>query len=423
MPGPEAARPSMAPIAATARARWRRVAAALGPGLIVMLADNDAGSVITAAQSGAQWGYRLLILQFAIIPLLFMVQELAVRLGLVTGKGLVELIRQRFGKPAASLSVITLLASCFGALVTQISGLAGIGQLFGVPIWQTVCLIVGATLAMVWTSSYRSVERVAIFFGMFGLAFALVAWKAHPDIEQLFVQLRQAPINDASYLYLIAANLGTSIMPWTVFYQQSALIDKGLSSSDLRVARIDTLVGAVICQLLTASVLIAAAATLGQHQGAGALETVPQVATAFTSALGYTFGRVVFALGLSGCALVALIVVCLSAAWAVGEATGARHSLEQHPFDAPLFYGALVVMLVGAGMLVCSGVNLIRLSIATGVGNALLLPLVLGIVYWLARTELPDRYRLKGRYAAVVAIVFAGAAAVGLYAGISGALT
>jgi Mn2+/Fe2+ NRAMP family transporter len=404
-----------------ATARWRRIAAAMGPGLIVMLADNDAGSVITAAQSGARWGYRLLLLQLAIVPLLFMVQELAARLGLVTGKGLVELVRERYGKRLAVLCVAALLLSCFGALVTQMSGLAGMGQLFGIPTWQTILVVVVLTMTMVWTGSYRSVERIAIFFGLFGLAFAVVAWKAHPDPAQMLTQLRQVPLGDPEYLYLVAANLGTSIMPWTVFYQQSALIDKGLSTQDMKVARFDTLFGAAICQGLTACVLIAAAATLGQRDGVTVLDSVPQIAVAFTTSLGGTFGRVVFALGLSGCALVALIVVCLCAAWAVGEAMGTRHSLEQHPFDAPAFYGAFAVMLAGAGALVCSGINLVRLSIATGVGNALLLPVVLGLLYHLARTELPGKYRLKGGYAVFVAIVFATAAAVGCYAGIFGA--
>jgi len=404
-------------------ARWRHAAAALGPGLIVMLADNDAGSIITATQSGAQWGYRLLLLQLAIVPLLYMVQELAVRLGLGTGKGLGELVRQRFGKTFALVCAATLLASCFGALVTQMSGLAGIGQLFGVPTWVTVAVLVVFVLAMVWTSSYHAVERIAICFGAFGLAFALVAWKAHPDPAQMLTQLRDIPLRDSGYLYLVAANLGTSVMPWTVFYQQSALIDKGLTMRDLKVARIDTLVGAVLCQLLTAFVLVAAAATLGQDQGGRSLVSVPQIAIAFTAALGETFGRVVFAVALSGCALVALIVVCLCAAWAVGEATGERHSLEKHPFDAPLFYAAFVVMLLGAAALVCSGINLVRLSIATGVVNALLLPFVLWLLYAMARTALPEGDRPTGWYAVVLGVVFGVTGAVALFAGIAGAST
>ena len=387
-----------------------------------MLADTDAGSVITAAQSGAQWGYQLLLLQVLIIPILFIVQELTVRLELVTGIGYGELILQRFGRGAAFLSIATLVVSCFGALVTQMSGLAGVGQMFGVPVWQTIAMLVILIFAMVCTGSYRSVERIAIFFGLFELAFLVVAWRSGPEAGEMLVQIKQAPLADSCYLYLLAANLGTSVMPWTVFYQQSALIGKGLTAQHMKIARIDTLVGAILCQTVTAAVLIAAAATIGKRSSGVSLDSVPQIAEAFTPVLGDTIGRIVFAVGLSGGALVATIVVCLTSAWAIGEVTGFRHSLEHHPSEAPWFYTAFAVILVAGGLLVSSGVNLVRLSIATGVVNALLLPVVLGFLYLLARRVLPKSDRLKGPYALVVGVVFLVTAAFGLYAGIFGAL-
>ena len=403
---------------ATATNRIWRIAATVGPGLVVMLADTEAGSVITAAQSGAEWGYRLLLLQFLAIPLLFMVQELTVRLGLSTGRGCGELIRRRFGRGIALLSILSLIASCFGALLTQMSGLAGVGELFGVPHWQTITLTVAFIFAMMWTGSYHSVERIAMFLGLFGLTFLVVAWKANPDTGQMLRQMRQIPFDNNRYLYLVAANLGTSVMPWTMFYQQSALVDKGLSLEHLKVARYETFFGAVLCQMLQAAVLVAAAASLGQH--GESLDNVPQIARAFTSVLGDTFGKIVFSVGLSGGALVATIVICLTAAWSVGEVIGVRHSLEQHPSEAPWFYVALGVMLVAGGALVCSGVNLINLSLAASVVNALLLPIVLVLLYRLARVELPEPLRLKGHYAKLVALVFVSTSALALYAGFAG---
>jgi len=411
----------MKPVRPPTLRRLKHLAAALGPGLVVMLADTDAGSVITASQSGAQWGYRLLLLQFLIIPLLFVVQELTVRLALCTGKGYGELILQRFGVLAARIATATLVISCFGALVTQMSGLAGVGQLFGVPVWQTIALLAVLIFTMVCTGSYHAVERVAICLGVFELAFLVVAWRAQPDYGQLFGQLRHMPLGNRDYLYLLAANLGTSIMPWTVFYQQSALIDKGLDLSDLKAARLDTLVGALLCQVVTAAVLVAAAAAFAGRGGV-TLDSIPQIAEAFTAVLGPHTGKLLFAMALSGGALVATIVVCLSTAWALGEVSGKRHSLESHPREAPWFYAAFGLMLVAGGVLVASGINLVRLSIATGVINALLLPVVLGFLYWLAYHELPAEHRLQGRYARVVAVVFALTAALGLYAGIAGAL-
>ncbi|WP_209437216.1 NRAMP family divalent metal transporter [Pseudomonas batumici] len=400
--------------------RLRLMAAAVGPGLVVMLADTEAGSVITAAQSGAQWGYRLLLLQFLIIPLLYTTQELSIRLGLGTGKGFGELVRQRFGRGIALLSLATLVLSCFGALVTELSGLAGVGQLFGVPLWETIGVLVVLIFAMVCSGSYHGVERVAICLGLFGVAFIAVAWNAHPDPRQIAAQWYQMPLHDSSYLYLVAANLGTSVMPWTVFYQQSALIDKGLGARHLKAARIETLLGATLCQILTAAVVIAAAACFNRSDASFTLTNVPQLADAFTASLGQTVGRVVFAMGLAGGALVATIVVCLTVAWGVGEATGRRHSLEQHPTEAPWFYAAFAAMLLGAGALVGSGVNLVELSIFTGVVNALLLPAVLGLLYWLARTQLTGAFRLQGGYARVVGVVFGLASLTGLFCGVGG---
>ena len=133
---------------------WRRISVVAGPGIVVMLADTDAGSIITAAQSGAEWGYQLLLLQLILVPILYIVQELTVRLGIVEGKGHAELIRDHFGKAWAWLSVATLMVACIGALLSELSGLAGVGLLMGVPTPVTMSLIVVALIVMVYRGSY-----------------------------------------------------------------------------------------------------------------------------------------------------------------------------------------------------------------------------------------------------------------------------
>jgi Mn2+/Fe2+ NRAMP family transporter len=399
---------------------WRQVLVTFGPGLVVMLANTEVGSVITAAQSGAKWGYRLLLLQFLIIPLLYTVQELAARLALGTGIGYGELIHQNFGRLMTIVAVTALTVSCFGTLVTQMVGLAGIGQLFGVPIWVSIVLLIVAILLMVGLGAHRSVERMVIAFGLFELGFLIMAWEAHPDIGRLTAGLFEMPLGNRDYLYLLAANLGTSVMPWAIFYQQSALIDKGLGIGHLKIARLDILIGAVLCQTVTAAVLIAAAATFAQQQQPVQLENVPQLATAFSATLGPVIGHVVFVAGLGGGALVATVTVCLTAAWALGEVAGVHHSLEHDPLQAPWFYAAFALILMLGGGLVASGVNLIRLSIAMGVVNALLLPIALGFLFQLARTKLADPMRLKGAYAATVGTIFFCAAATGVYAALAG---
>ncbi len=399
------------------RFSWRHLALAAGPGLIAMLADTDAGSVITVAQSGAQWGYRLLLPNLLLIPFMFMAQELSLRLGLGTRQGATELVLRRFGRMPAALLLITLGMSCFGALVSEMSGLAGAAQALGLPVRDaTAGVVIGLILTFV-TGSYRSVERVALFFGLFELAFLVMAWRAAPGVAPILQQAVELPMRDSGYLYLLAANLGTSIIPWALLYQQSASVDKGLGPGHIRGARLETFAGVVLCQTITLSLIVAAGATLGNG---GPLNTVLQIETAFTATLGPAIGRAVFILGLSGGALVATIVVCLTLAWSAGEVLGVRHSLEHHPRQAPWFYGSLTLMLVASGVLVVSGINLVDLTIAAGVLNALLLPLVLSLLYCLARTALPEPLRLRGAYAALVALAFLIVAGVGLYAGIAG---
>ncbi|HLW91231.1 MAG TPA: divalent metal cation transporter [Roseiarcus sp.] len=398
---------------------WRRTIALAGPGIVVMLADTDAGSVVTAAQSGAQWGYRLLLLQFALIPVLYIVQELTVRLGVVTGRGHAVLIKQHFGRFWAWVSVSTLMIACIGALLTELSGLAGVGDMLGVPMWATMTLTVGALVAIAVTGSYLSVERIAIAIGAFELAFLLVAWLAKPGLGEVARQSLEMPLSDPKYLLLVSANIGAVIMPWMVFYQQSSVVEKGLKIEDLAAARADTAFGAVATQLTMAAVLVAAAAALSQGGTGAALDTVQEIAQAFTPVLGEWAGRLAFALGVSGASLVAAIVVTLTAARTLGELMSYHHSLEHSLREAPWFYAVYAAVLVIGAAIVMSGANLVTLSVSVQVMNALLLPIVLGFLFLLAR-RLPPPFRLAGRRAVMTAGTIIVAVALGLYAGVAG---
>lgn len=403
----------------SSRSRWTRFAAVAGPGIVVMLADTDAGSVITAAQSGAQWGYQLLLLQIILAPILFVVQELTVRLGIVSGKGHGDLIQQHFGRGWALLSVGTLVVACIGGLMSELSGLAGVGLLFGIPAWITMLIVIAGLIVMAYTGSYLSVERIAIAIGAFELVFLLVAWKAHPNTAEMLSGAASIPWREPKYLYLVAANIGAVIMPWMVFYQQSAVVEKKLTTDDLSAARWDTAFGAMVTQVVMAAVLIATAATLGKTNTGVALDTVQQIAQAITPFLGEKGGRILFAMGMAGAALVATIVITLTAARTLSEVLGVKHSLEHEPKEAPWFYGIYTASLIVGGVIVASGVNLVSLSVGVQVMNALLLPIVLGFLYLLAR-RLPEPHRLKGGYAAIVALVVLLAAGFGVYAGLSG---
>jgi Mn2+/Fe2+ NRAMP family transporter len=398
---------------------WRRFLAVAGPGIVVMLADTDAGSVITAAQSGAQWGYSLLLLQIVLIPILYIVQELTVRLGAVTGKGHAALIKQHFGLGWAWLSVATLIVTCLGALLTEFAGLAGVGNLLGVPAPVTLALVVAAMLAMALMHGYATVERIAIAVGAFELVFLLVAMLAHPGLAEMASGAVTIPATDPKYLLLVSANIGAVIMPWMVFFQQSSIVEKGITTRDLSSARMDTAVGAVATQVIMAAVLIATAATLGKAGGDHALDTIEEIVGAITPFLGNFTGKLLFCLGMVGASTVAAIVVTLTAARTLAEVLGARHKLEDEPSEAPWFYGFYAVALIVCAVVVGSGVNLISLSVGVQVMNALLLPIVLGFLFLLAR-RLPGPYRLQGGYAIACGAIILVTVVFGVYSGVAG---
>jgi len=416
-------RPGSASRARSMAHPWIKLLAIAGPGLVVMLADTDVGSVITAAQSGAQWGYQLLWLQVVLIPVLFVVQELTVRLGVHTGQGHGELIRRRFGPGWAWVSVGGLMIASVGALITEFSGVVGVGQLLGVPPAASLTMAVILLLGIVFTGSYARVERIALALGAFELAFVAVACYSHPQLSALTQEFTAAPMLEPRYLYLVGANIGAVIMPWMVFYQQSAVTDKGLQPRDLRAARWDTAVGAIVTQIVMGAVLVAAAVALSSPHGAEpALNTIGQISHALTPVLGDALGRFAFSLGVLGAAMVAAIVVSLAAAWGLGEVTGYRHSLSHRPVQAPWFYVIYTLAVVAGALTVGFTDNLVTLSIAVEVLNALLLPLVLGFLLALTFKALPAAVRPRGIYAGIVVSVVVLTSVLGVVSGVVGAL-
>jgi Mn2+/Fe2+ NRAMP family transporter len=400
-------------------AGWRRwlpaAAAAWGPGLMVMLADTDAGSVITAAQSGARWGYRMVLPQLLLIPVLYLVQEVTVRLGLATGQGHGELIRARFGRRWAYLSVGSLFLASVGALITEFAGIAGVGALWGAPPWLSVGATTLLLIGVGVTGSYARVERAGIALGAFEAAFVAVAVMARPSGAQLAAGLASLPLGDRGYLYLLAANVGAVIMPWMVFYQQGAVVDKGLTRAHLRDARRDTAVGAVVTQLVMIAVVVATAATVGRVRPGAPLNDVAEIAQGLVPFLGRRAAAAVFGLGMLGASLVAALVVSIAGAWGLGEALGFPHSLNRSVGEARAFYGVYTLAHVGGAVLVLASRNLVDLAVDVEVMNAMLLPLVLGFLLALEARALPPEWRMRGPYRALVWATGGLVMAFGLY--------
>ena len=228
------------------------------------------------------------------------------------------------------------------------------------------------------------------------------------------------PFRNPDYLYLAAANIGAVIMPWMVFYQQSAVADKRLHAEHLAAARWDTAIGALLTQLIMAAVLIACAATIGHGNPNATLSTVGEMAQALTPFLGTTMGNLVFGLGVLGAGMVAAIVVSLAFAWGLGEVTGYRRSLEMHPLEAHWFYGVYALCVVVGALIVAVWPDLVSLNVGVQVMNAFMLPIVMGFLIALAVKALPRAHRLRGVYLWVVVVVAVVTCALGVFGGLSG---
>jgi Mn2+/Fe2+ NRAMP family transporter len=373
------------------------VLAVAGPGLVVMLADTDAGSLMTAAQSGARWGYRMIVPELALIPVLYVVQEMTARLGAVTGVGHAALIRARFGRGWAVVSAVTLLVSVTGALITEFAGVAGVGELFGVSRWVTVPLAVAMLAGLAVTGSYRRVERVGIALGLAELAFLPAMLLAHPAGHALARGLAGFPVSDGSYVRLLAANVGAVIMPWMIFYQQGAVVDKGLGRAGIRRERADTAAGAVLTQLVMIAVVITLAATVGSRRPGTPLGSVAQISAALQPVLGATGAKILFGAAMLGAALVAALVSSLAGAWGLSETFGWAHTLNRRPGRATAgFYLTYTLALAAGAALVLASASLINLAVDVEVMNALLLPIVLGFLLALEATALPPGLRMRG---------------------------
>ena len=387
--------------ALTRRRRWLAIGllTVWGPGLIVMLADTDAGCLITAAQSGAQWGYTMVLPQIALMPILYMAQEIVVRLGVVTGEGHGRLIRRHFGLGWGLVSAGTLLVSAIGALLTEFAGIAGVGELFGISRWITVPVATAFLLGLAVTGSYRRVERIGIAIGLAELAFIPAMLLARPHLHSLAAGLASVPLGHKSYVYLLAANVGAVVMPWMIFYQQSAIVDKGLTPSMLRAERRDTAVGSIITQGIMIVVIIAFAATIYATHHQPALNTVGQLASALAPRLGPELSKVLIGAAILGGALVAAIVVSLAGSWGVAEVLGWQHSLNQRLSRRNWrFYLVYALAHVAGAIIVLASADLVSLAVDVEVMNALLLPVVLGFLLVLERKALPAGHRMRGPY-------------------------
>jgi Mn2+/Fe2+ NRAMP family transporter len=359
-------------------ARWLRV---VGPAWVVMLADVDAPSVITAGKGGTESGYALLLPVFAVVPVLFLVQEMTARLALVTGKGHVELVRFRYGARWASLSVLGMAVINFVAYVAEFAGIALGAAIVGIPVPFAILGALAIHASMVLSRSYTWFERVALVLSLALFSFVALAAAGRPDLGHLVSDLSPLPTDvPHDYFALVVAMIGASIMPWMLFYQQSASDDKKLSRKDLHGSRIETLVGAFASQALMAAIVIAAAAAMKSAAPVAASATNLAELPEGMARLAAGGAGWLIAIGLIGSGLLALVVISLSAAWGIGELMGWPHSLNLKPNEARRFYSVYLVEVIPAAVVVLVSKDLVRLCVGSMVFNVVVLALPLAFV-------------------------------------------
>ena len=364
----------------------------LGPGLITASADNDAPGIATYSMAGSIYGYRFLWLVVAITVGEMVVQEMAARMGAVTGKGTADLIRERFGVRITAFAMLCLLIGNLGTTIAQFAGVAAGTELLGVTRYITVPLAALLVSYLVLRGSYEHVEKVLLVLCLAALSYVITAFAVHPPWGEV---LRNAVTptfsRDPNYILAVLATIGTTITPWAIVYMQASVADKGIQMKDYRYTRLDVSFGAAWGNVVSAFIIISTAATLYVH--GIRVETAEQAAQALAPLAGNA-ARYLFTTGLLGASLLAASVLPLSTAYAICEAFGWERGLDQKAEEAPIFYGLYGgIILLSVGIVLLPGIPLFPIMWLSQSLNAVLLPVMLVLVL-----KLVNNRRVMGKW-------------------------
>lgn len=368
------------------RARWARLLAFLavmGPGVITGNVDNDANGIATYSIAGAHFGYRLLWTLILSTVILIIVQEMVARMGAITGKGLADLIRERFRVRLTVFVMLILVLANWANTVGDFAGIAGAMEIFGVSRF----IVVPTAAVLVWLlllrGSYRVVERVFLAASFIFITYLISAAVARPPWSEV-LRAVVTPVwqFDRSYVALVIGLIGTTVAPWMQFYQQAAVVDKGIGERDYRFARLDTYLGVVSLNVIAFFIMVASGATLFA-QGIR-VETAADAAVALRPLAG-SFAAGLFAVGLLNAGLFSVAIIPLSTAYAVCEAFGWEAGLDRGAREAPVFVGLYTGLIaLSALVILIPTVPLIPVMLLSQVLNGMLLPLVLVFLVLLA---------------------------------------
>jgi NRAMP (natural resistance-associated macrophage protein)-like metal ion transporter len=348
----------------------------LGPGIITGSVDNDAGGITTYSVAGAMYGYKLLWTLIPSFIALLAVQEMNARMGVVTGKGLADLIRESFGVRITFYMFIFLLIADVGNTATEFAGVAGSMNIFGVSKYISVPLAALAVWVLVLKGNYKFAERVFLLFSVFLLSYVVSAVLAGPDWKVIGSAIITPTVHfDSEYITTVLGIIGTTVAPWMQFYMQSAVIEKKLKVSDYKYTLWDVVLGCIATVVVAFFIIVACAATL--HVNGVKINEASDAAMALKPLAGALAGQL-FAFGLFVASIFSAAILPLATAYYVCEAFGFEAGIDKKFSEAPQFYFLFtVIILIGAGIILIPGAPLIAITIWTQVINAILLPVVL----------------------------------------------
>jgi NRAMP (natural resistance-associated macrophage protein)-like metal ion transporter len=375
--------------------RYRLLAffAVFGPGFITANVDNDPGGILTYSQAGAKLGYALLWTLIPTTIALIVVQEMAARMGAVTGKGLADLIREEFGLRATFFVMLVLGLADFGNIMAEFAGLASGMGIFGVSKYLVVPLGAALVWFVVVRGSYKPVERILILFSLIYFTYPVSAILAHPDWHQSLKDTFIPHVSRSSdYLVLVIGLVGTTITPWMQFYLQASIVEKGIGKRQYALSRWDVILGCIVTDVIAFFIVVACAATLYKDS----IFNISDAADA-AMALKPLAGRwafLLFAVGLVNAALLSAAILPLATAYNICEGLGVESGVNKKFSEAPTFYWIYTFLIAGgAGMVLIPHMPLIKLILFSQVANGILLPFVL--IFML---KLVNRPELMGTY-------------------------
>jgi len=336
------------------RSRAMALLAIMGPGLIVMVGDNDAGGVSTYAQAGQNYGTTLLWTLVLLIPVLIVNQEMVIRLGAVTGVGHARLINERFGRFWGWFSVGDLFILNFLTIVTEFIGVSLALGYFGVSRYVAVPIAAAVLVGITSTGSFRSWERFMYVFILANFLVVPLVILSHPNVANVLHHTFTPGIQggaSSTAVLLIIAIVGTTVAPWQLFFQQSNIVDKRITPRWINYERTDTVIGAFVVVIGAGALIALTAFAFGGTPYAGQFNDAGTVATELGRTLGSTAGAF-FAIVLLNASLIGAAAVTLSTSYAFGDVFGAKHSLHRGPRDAKLFYASFTAMVLAAAGIV-----------------------------------------------------------------------